>query len=298
MSTGKTHCVACGALIDLRASHAMRKDGFDLVRCAGCSLLMRAALPSEAELAEIYSYEYFRHSDDCATDGYADYLRDAGLHRASARRRLQVLRQVSPSRGRLLDVGAAAGFFVSEANAVGWKAEGIDIAETMVRWGSEHLGADVRRATLAEIDRGARFAAITMWDYIEHAVDPHAEIACCEELLEPGGVLALSTGDVDSLVARVSGRRWHLLTPRHHNYFFSASTLRRLLERCGLEVLSVGHPGSRYSLSHLVYKLERSLRLPVGPRIVARLQASSLARMSVPVNLFDIMTVVARKPGA
>ena len=32
--------------------------------------------------------------------------------------------------------------------------------------------------------------------------------------------LALSTGDVGSLAARLSGSRWHLLTPRHHNYFF------------------------------------------------------------------------------
>lgn len=297
MARTTRQCVACGSAIDPEGSLAMRKDGFDLVRCSVCGLLMRGTLPTRGELAEIYSDDYFRHSEESATDGYADYLSDADLHRDSARRRLRLLGRFSEPRGTLLDVGAAAGFFVSEATLHGWRAEGIDIAEPMVRWGSEHLGASVRHATLAEIGGGPRFAAITMWDYIEHAVDPRAEIERCEELLEPGGILALSTGDLDSVVARVSGSRWHLLTPRHHNYFFSASTLRRLLERCGFEVLSVDHPGSRYSLSHLIYKLERSLRLPMVSRLSGPLRTSRVGRVSIPVNLFDITTVVARKPG-
>jgi hypothetical protein len=127
-----------------------------------------------------------------------------------------------------------------------------------------------------------------MWDYIEHALDPRGDLERARDLLEANGVLALSTGDVDSLVARVSSSRWHLLTPRHHNFFFSASTLSRLLATAGFGLVWSGHPGARYSLAHIAHK---SLPAPVAER-VAR---SRLARRSVPVNLFDIVTVVARK---
>ena len=103
-----------------------------------------------------------------------------------------------------------------------------------------------------------------------------------------GGVVALSTGDRESLAARVSGKRWHLLTPRHHNFFFTASTLTRLLERSGFHVVWLGHPGARYSLAHLAHK-----GLPAA--VSERVARSRLRRVSLPVNLFDIVTVVARK---
>ena len=83
-----------------------------------------------------------------------------------------------------------------------------------------------------------------MWDYIEHAVDPRADVERARYRLRPGGLLALSTGDVGSLLALFPLDRWHLMTPRHHNYFFSARTLQLLLRDCGFEVVVVRHPAA------------------------------------------------------
>jgi hypothetical protein len=86
-----------------------------------------------------------------------------------------------------------------------------------------------------------------------------------------------------------------LLTPRHHNFFFSARTLARLLERTGFELVWLGHPGSRYSLAQLAYKLDRGVRTAVTAAAARRIATGRLGRYSVPLNLFDIVTVVARK---
>jgi SAM-dependent methyltransferase len=289
-------CAVCGGAIDPAADHVLEKDGFDLVSCPSCGLLMRASLPRTADLEEIYAPEYFTYSPEQPADGYADYFGDAEWHRQAGRRRLALIERFAPERGRLLDVGAAAGFFVDEARARGWAAEGIDIAPHVVDWGRRELGVPLRNCGLAEVEERGAFAAVTMWDYIEHSLDPAGEIAHSNELLAPGGILALSTGDVDSAVARVSRSRWHLLTPRHHNFFFSAGTLTRLLERSGFDVAWRRHPGSRYSLAHVAYKLDRGVRLGVTAAVARRLATSRLGRYSLPVNLFDIVTVVARKP--
>ena len=127
------------------------------------------------------------------------------MHRLSARRRLDLLEQLV-SRGQLLDVGAAAGFFVDEARKRGWDAAGIDVSEPMVEWGRRELDAPLERQLLADLAGGA-FDALTMWDYIEHALEPAADLRHARELLRPGGVLALSTGDAATLVARASGSR-------------------------------------------------------------------------------------------
>jgi hypothetical protein len=134
-----------------------------------------------------------------------------------------------------------------------------------------------------------------MWDYIEHSLDPGGELAKSHELLVDDGLVALSTGDLESLAARLSRTRWHLLTPRHHNFFFGASTLVRLLERSGFDVVWLGHPGARYSLAHLTYKLDREANTRATAAAARRIGTSRFGRYSLPLNLFDIVTVVARK---
>jgi hypothetical protein len=242
---------------------------------------MRRYLPSHDQLDEIYAMDYFKLDAAHPVDGYVDYLGDAERHLETARRRLSLLARFAAP-GKLLDVGAAAGFFVHEAIRAGWNAEGVDVAEHLVEWGRRELEAPLRHGGIANVEGASAYSAITMWDYIEHSLDPSGELGKSAELLEPGGLVALSTGDLDSAVARLTKSRWHLLTPRHHNFFFSERTLARLLDSRGFDVVWSGHPGARYSLAHLTYKL--GLGAP-----------AHLARYSLPVNLFDIVTVVARK---
>ena len=287
-------CIVCGGTLE----PALRKDGFDLVSCANCGMLMRRRLPAHEELEEIYAPEYFTYRAEDPVDGYADYLGDAERHREAARRRLSLLDRYVPSRGRLLDVGAAAGFFVDEAIHAGWAAEGIDIAAHVVEWGRRELDVPLRTGEVSAVQERGAYEAVTMWDYIEHSLDPAGDLAASNELLVPGGVVALSTGDLDSLAARLTRSRWHLLTPRHHNFFFSTRTLARLLERSGFELAWLGHPGSRYSLAHLAYKFDRGAKTALTAAAARRLATSPLGRHSLPLNLFDIVTVVARKRGS
>jgi Methyltransferase domain len=278
VTTELRSCVVCGGALQ----SALRKDGFELVSCVNCGLLMRERLPDRSELKEIYAPDYFKLDAAHPVDGYVDYVADADRHRETAQRRLALMGRFASAPGKLLDVGAAAGFFVDEAIRAGWDAEGVDVASHLVEWGRRELGAPLRVGEISQVQGPDTYAAITMWDYIEHSLDPVGELAICNELLEPRGLIALSTGDRDSVVARLSRSHWHLLTPRHHNFFFSEGTLGRLLDRQGFEVVWSGHPGARYSVGHLTYKL--------GLRAPAR-----LSRYGLPVNLFDIITVVARK---
>jgi 2-polyprenyl-3-methyl-5-hydroxy-6-metoxy-1,4-benzoquinol methylase len=274
-----------------------RKNGFDIVRCSRCDLLFRRCLPTPADLGEIYAETYFRRAaNDTAGQGYDDYLQEEELHRLNARVRIERLRDfVAP--GRLLDVGAAAGFFMDEARSAGWTVEGVDVSPEMSGAGRERLGLELRTGLFAgqEYPEGA-YDAVTMWDYIEHSLDPLGELVRARRLLRPGGIIALSTGDADSPVAKLSGSRWHLLTPRHHNFFFSSATLRRACDTAGLETLSVSHPGARYSMRYLTHKLRT---LAPSSRLVRRtdetIERSRLGTVSIPVNLGDIVTVIARR---
>jgi 2-polyprenyl-3-methyl-5-hydroxy-6-metoxy-1,4-benzoquinol methylase/uncharacterized C2H2 Zn-finger protein len=293
-------CPLCETVFGIAENLRWLKDGFEIVACPRCDLLFRARLPDAGELPAIYAMEYFADQDaERGGQGYADYLGEEEVHRLSARRRLRLLERFDAA-GPLLDVGCAGGFFLDEARRRGWAVEGVDVSEQMARFARDRLGLSVTTGTFVELDPGeSRYGCITMWDYLEHTLDPLAELSRARTLLGGSGVLALSTGDVSALVARLSGSRWHLLTPRHHNFFFSLATLRHALERAGLEPVWTGHPGSRYTIHYLVHKLRTAAP---GSRLLARadecLGRARLGRMAVPVNLRDIVTVLARPAGA
>ena len=274
------------------------RDGFQILRCPGCGLLFRADPPDPGELTELYGDAYFEAAEADGRlqgEGYPDYLEDEELHRRNALRRLELLER-NVERGRLLDVGCAAGFFVDEARRRGWVALGVELAPSMAAYAREELGVDVIEARFdrAEIPGGG-FDAVTMWDYIEHTLDPVADLRRAHDLLRPGGVVMVSTGDAGSIVARVSGRRWHLLTPRHHNFFFDRQTLGHALTEAGLRVRHQSTVASRYSVHYLAHKLQ-TMGTPLAGRLADALQGTRIGAVAAPVDLFDIVTVVAQRP--
>lgn len=291
-------CPLCASIIgpdDLR----FRKDGFDVVQCPSCTLVLRAVLPTREEVEDIYGREYFeRAPEDSSGQGYLDYLEDAAEHRLNARRRLDLLEPLVGGRGRLFDVGAAAGFFADEARRRGWSVAGIDVSPFMTGYAREELGLDLETGLFQSTDV-QDCDVITMWDYIEHSIDPVGDVHRAAAALVPGGVLALSTGDIDTLVARLSGSRWHLLTPRHHNFFFSEATLHRLLSAAGLDILESRHRASYFSLRYLTHKTRTMLPSSAAlDRLADRVARSRAGDRAIPVSLADIVTIVARKPAA
>jgi 2-polyprenyl-3-methyl-5-hydroxy-6-metoxy-1,4-benzoquinol methylase len=291
-------CNLCHADLPARLPAKWRKDGFDIVVCPTCGLIYRRALPTHQELSKIYADTYFRHDPvDASGQGYADYLKDENAHRKTARRRLVRLERVCPP-GQLLDVGCASGFFMDEARARGWVVAGIDISRVMTQWGRDKLNLHIDTGRFDQTAYPiATYDCITMWDYIEHSVDPAADFHRAQSLLKPGGILVFSTGDAGSLLARVSGRRWHLLTPRHHNFFFSMQTVQRLLERSGLRLVSARRAAAWYSTGYVAYKLRTIVPSSTAVRAIGdRIAASRFGRIVIPMNLGDVLTVTARKP--
>jgi 2-polyprenyl-3-methyl-5-hydroxy-6-metoxy-1,4-benzoquinol methylase len=289
-------CNICGASVRLGADHRWRKDGYDILECRSCRTLFRAELPDAGALREIYGPGYFSDpSGQGQGQGYADYEGEEPNHRANALARLRLLER-QQSVGRLLDVGCAAGFFLDEARQRGWTVHGVELASEMVAYARGKLDLDVQASAFAEakLEPGI-FDAITMWDYIEHSTDPKGDLRRAAALLRPGGILAVSTGDASSIVARISGSHWHLLTPRHHNFFFTRDSLQQAFQSAGFEVISARYASSRYSMHYLAHKLQTLADWGALSALSRAVRRSRFASLAVPINLYDITTLVGRR---
>jgi SAM-dependent methyltransferase len=274
----------CGAA---SPRHKLHKGAAEILECGACGLAWWVPEPGH-RAEQVYDAAYF--SGAGASHGYDDY---AGLEdslRLSFRRRIARIPRTAP-RARLLDVGAAYGFAVSEAAAAGWRAAGLEVSSAAARIaGRVAPGRIVAGDGLRMPFRDGCVDAITLWDVLEHLADPHAAMGEIARLLRPGGRLVLSTGDVGSPVARLSGARWHLYTLPEHLFFYTRRSLRTLIEAHGLRVEGMRAEGSVYTLGYLVERLRKTL-LGRAASAPGRWPGAGL---KVPVNLYDIVTVTAR----
>jgi 2-polyprenyl-3-methyl-5-hydroxy-6-metoxy-1,4-benzoquinol methylase len=197
---------------------------------------------------------------------------------------------------RLLDVGCYTGIFVEIAAAAGWDSWGIDPSSWAVSEAVRN-GLQVVEGTLETAGfPDSHFDVVTLWDVIEHVSDPALELRQAHRLLRPGGLLVVHTMDIDSLVARLMGRRWPWLMEMHL-YYFSQRTLREMVRRAGYQVIHSAAQGRYTRLAYLVTRI-RAFSRPVAWGMQIAMKLLHLGGVAIPINLGDLFTLYARRSDA
>ncbi len=214
------------------------RQAYSIVRCRRCSLVYVGEEVSDALLGELYSAGYYQGRDG---SGFHDYSAEEAKYRPRFAGRIARMRGfVEEGRDdvRVLDVGCALGWFVSEAVRAGWAAEGVDKSEYCRSFAAEKLGVTVHAGGLEDVTiPDAGYDLVTLWDTIEHLPDPRGMLATVRDYVAPGGWVALTTGNHDSVRARLKGRDWALVRPPKHLFYFTPRTLTSLVEQAGFAVI-------------------------------------------------------------
>jgi SAM-dependent methyltransferase len=230
------------------------KNTLPLQRCAACDTRFLAPADVPADLESLYTAEYF--AGGVAT-GYPTYQQDAPmLERNFAERVRRIAGWRAP--GRILDVGAAYGYFVKAARAAGWQATGVELAPEVASEAARIARAEILAGDFLTVPLEPGFDVITLFDVIEHVRDPLAWLVRARELLAPGGLLVVETGDAASAWARLLGRRWYFLDPPQHLWYFTGASLEALLARAGFRTPPRRWRSGRWvSLANIAFKLVR-----------------------------------------
>jgi 2-polyprenyl-3-methyl-5-hydroxy-6-metoxy-1,4-benzoquinol methylase len=256
-------CNLCGTqdysvVYPARYNQAQPDDLMEVFRSSGDEILV-----DQLVRCNLCGLQYLtpRLKSDLIIHGYSEGTDQAFVSQNAARERtfsksLDLIERIMPQKGRLLDVGTAAGAFLGVAKRRGWQVAGCEPNHWMAEWGSNHYGIDIHPGTIFEMGlAGASFEVVTLWDVLEHTPDPQAVLEECRRVLKPGGLLIVNYPDIQSLVARLMGRRWVFLLSVHL-YYFTASTIRAMLEKSGFTVQRSKLHWQSLELGYILFRMQ------------------------------------------
>ncbi len=276
-------CIVCG-----RDNAAPLYPG--LLRCRACDYVFADMRLTDAELFQLYNEDFFTGAE------FSDYAADAKFFRKNFALRLRELKKfLDPARHRrLLEIGCAYGFFLDVVRNEFAHVEGIDITDAGVRYAREELRLDVVQADFLAHDYGAeKFDVVCMWDTIEHLRAPQAYVAKIAAHTDRGALLALTTGDIESVNARLRKDRWRLIHPPTHLHYFSPKSIARLLDAHGFDVVYNRYCGFYRSIGNMAYNV--LVLRQQKPQLYRPLERLGVGGLGFYLNLYDIMYVIARR---
>jgi len=176
--------------------------------------------------------------------------------------------------------------------------EGLDISEPCAADVTDRTGITVHVGSLPHevIDENS-FDAITMWNALEHVHQPREIIRAARQALRPGGILVVGVPNIGSWGFRRFRHDWHCLELPRHLVHFEPDSLRAIMEREGLKVLSMEQIGRAGWLRKSVRLVTRDGRTSIGKRLcLGKRVSKSIARWSEMIGQANFIKIVAEKP--
>ncbi len=228
--------------------------GYWIRGCDKCWHQCAEIVPDTSHTTKIYADEYF-HGGGA---GYPDYLGEARILRNHGRQYGKMLaRYMQP--GRMLDVGAAAGFVLQGFTDCGWTGKGIEPNPKMAAYARNELQLAVNAGALENLPADEQFDLVNMIQVIAHFADLRQALQRAVDVTKPGGYWLIETWNRESFAARLFGQNWHEYSPPSVLHWFAPDDLRQLAAQYGMHEIKRGRPSKWINGGHakslLQYKL-------------------------------------------
>ena len=234
-----TQCPVCSSsdinpLLTVK-DHSVSKEEFVIWQCGVCTLRFTQDVPDEDSIGPYYqSQDYISHSN---TDkGLLNKLYQR-VRKLTLEQKAKLIIGQTKEKGRLLDIGAGIGAFLSVMKEKGWQVKGIEPDE-VARKNAKHLfELDLEVPNeLYNLQPGA-YDAITLWHVLEHVHRLHDYVEKLKNLLAPNGKIFIAVPNYTSADATAYRNFWAAYDVPRHLYHFSPMAIERLIGQHGLKLI-------------------------------------------------------------
>jgi SAM-dependent methyltransferase len=254
---------------------------YRMVRCGRCGLVRSNPILPAGTMARLYASSHFTYGSEAtfARRTYGHYLRRA--------------RRWARSEADLLEIGCGNGFFLEEALDQGFqRVAGIEPSTEAVAQASDTVRPHISSGLYqADSFPAGSFDMICAFQVFDHVPDPRSMLLAIRDDLRDDGVALFINHDAGGLLNRALGEASPIVDIEH-TVLFDKTSMRRLLERCGLVVREV------FSVRN-TYPLQYWLRLAPMPRTLKAgldwlLAATGLGRIPVTLGAGNLGVVASK----
>jgi SAM-dependent methyltransferase len=222
-------------------------NDYDIYDCLICNHRFAYIDKNEGHTTVNYTDSYFFEG---GTGGYPDYYRESEILYRRGQKYAKILSKNHVKPGRILDVGAAAGFVLKGFIDQGWTGEGIEPNKTMVEYANNELGVNVTQSSLEHFETKENFDCISLIQVIAHFYDLEKALFKITSLLKKDGYLLIETWNRDSITAKIFGWKWHEYSPPTVIHWFTRIDLIRYLENSGFRLVKKGRLLKKINSGH------------------------------------------------
>lgn len=240
-------CPICGGFSD----QCFIVRDIPIRRCASCRHGFAEYGIDEHHFAAVYGDDYF----SAGGPGYQDYLSEAKLLQRQGHRYGALLGRYAP-RGKVLDIGCAAGFLAAGMRDTGLAVNGLEPNQRMASYASDALGIPTRQGSLENLDAVGSYDAVSMIQVVAHFVDPRRAFAAAARATRSAGYWLIEGWNAESAVARILGRKWHVYNPPSVLNYFTTKSLDLLAAEFGFVRIATGRPRKLITAAHAATLLE------------------------------------------
>lgn len=217
--------------------HFLTGEVFKIIQCGHCGCLLTNPQPESHELVRYYqSFEYVSHSVSSKTLFNALYVM---VRKFTLRQKFRLIRSLSGvSSGAILDVGCGSGELLHLFRKKNWLTTGVEPSEAARLTANRKYHLDVGDSDILESLRQGTYDAITLWHSLEHIHNLDPTIYHLKRLLAPDGILLVAVPNCRSWDASHYGAYWAAWDVPRHLYHFTEGSMKALMQRNGLEVIT------------------------------------------------------------
>ena len=235
-------CPCCNSENIVKALSAkdrtVSNEEFEIWQCNACTARFTQNVPDKNEIEKYYqSEDYISHSD--TKKGFINSLYHRVRKRTLHSKRKTVEKFTKLSTGKVLDIGAGTGAFLSTMDKAGWNVTGIEPDEIARENAKKLYGLSLQTPQELFNLPPQSFDAITMWHVLEHVHELHEYMYQLKKLLKPTGCLFVAVPNYTCYDEKVYKEFWAAYDVPRHLYHFSPRSITQLLLQHGLQLKDI-----------------------------------------------------------
>jgi len=241
-------CIVCDSISwknTVWGGYNFKGQNYNIVRCSKCGFMFLNPLPGKNILDDIYKDDAYFDTYYATSAGIKTYIDGMEDCKDKIINIISLISKYKES-GTLLDIGCAAGMFLTNAKDSGYEVFGVEPNYGMAKYAKDNFGLNVICGTAKDVTyNDGYFDIIRVGDVLEHMPELQEDIKIIKKILSRDGILVIEqpltyNKSLFNLMLKLkmlySKNKYSINVPTHL-WEFNAVTLRRFLEKNNFKII-------------------------------------------------------------